>query len=113
MGEVFDLGDPLQLISRVVDIVTNELVQNDLEWFLEVNHYVRAGLDHPLLTGKRFIPLLVVRPAQPIEVSMDDFTPDDIEGLIAQGKADVARAAQLARADPAHDGHEIAKSVRL
>lgn len=113
VGQDFKLGDPLHLISRVTDIVINEIVQNDLEWFLEVNRYVREGLDHPLLAGKRFIPILVVRPAHPIKVSLDNFTPADIDRLIAQGKADAARAAQVARADPAHHGHEIAKRVQL
>lgn len=112
VGPDFNLGDALDLVSRVVDIVTNEIVQNDLEWFLEVNRYVRQGLDHPLLAGKRFIPILVIRPAEPLRLSLDDFTPADIDRLIEQGRADAVRAAEAARADPADDGHEIANSLR-
>lgn len=109
----FKLGSPLDLIMRVEDIVKNELVQNDLEWFLEVNRTVRQTPDHPLMQGKRYIPILVVRPEHAIKLSVDDFTPADIERMIAQGKADAARAAGLARADPGLPGYEIAQRLGL
>ncbi len=111
-GRDFNLGDPLRLMSRVIDIVINEITQNDLEWFLEINRYVREGPHHPLLAGKRFIPILVVRPVAPIEVSVDDFTPADIDRMILQGKADVHSALQAALDDPEAPGHDIAERIR-
>ncbi|HEU5171628.1 MAG TPA: patatin-like phospholipase family protein [Gemmatimonadales bacterium] len=111
--ETFRLGDAFHLISRVSGIVTNEIVRNDLEWFLEVNRYVRERPDHPLLAGKRFIPILVIRPKEAIKLNLEKFTPDDIARMIQQGKDDAAREVRAAQSDPGHPGHELARRLRL
>ena len=89
-------GDVLNLIGRVHEIVTNEIVENDLKTADNVNSLI-AGLPaemraaHPYLADKRIIPLTVVRPAEEITVSLDSFTRDDIYRMVEQGRRD-ARA---------------------
>jgi NTE family protein len=109
----FNKGDVLHLVSRVMAIVTNEILQNDIEWFLEVNQQVRANPGQPMLVGKRYIPILVIRPSRPIRVTLEKFTPADIVWMIDQGKADTTSTVRAATADPNHAGHEIGRGLTV
>jgi NTE family protein len=86
------VGDVLNLIQRVLDIVTNEIVANDLKTAENINSLL-ADLPpemaaHPFLVNKRIIPITVIRPAAEITVSLDSFTRDDILRMIDQGRRD-------------------------
>lgn len=88
-------GDVLNLIQRVTDIVTNEIVENDLKTAETVNSLLSElpaeTSAHPYLADKRLIPLTVIRPAAAITVSLDSFTSEDIHRMVDQGRQD-ARA---------------------
>jgi NTE family protein len=88
-------GDVLNLIDRVQGIVTNEIVQNDLETAEKINRLLlelpRELLAHPYFADKRPIPLTVIRPSAPIPVSLGSFTREDIRRMVEQGRQD-ARA---------------------
>ncbi|CAN5707986.1 patatin-like phospholipase family protein [soil metagenome] len=109
----FDRGDAFHLVSRVVAITSNEIVRNDIETFLEINQQLLIDRSQPMLADKRYIPILVIRPAQPIPFDLEHFTSADIARMIDQGRADTAREVRAAQADPGHSGHEIARDLRV
>ena len=109
----FNRGDVFHLVSRVVAIVSNEIVRNDIETFLEVNRQVQRDSTQPMVADKRFIPILVIRPLVPIPFDVEHFTSADIARMIELGKADTVREVRAAQADPTHAGHQIAKDLRV
>lgn len=109
----FNRGDTFHLISRVVAITSNEIVRNDIETFVEINRQLLKDDTQPMLADKRYIPILVVRPAQPIPFDVEHFTSADIARMIDQGKADTVRDVKVAQADPSHPGHQIARDLRI
>jgi NTE family protein len=90
-----EAGDVLDLIGRVLGIVTNEIVENDLETAQTINRLLLElppdVLAHPYFATKRPIPLTVIRPSAAIPVSLDSFTREDIRRMLEQGRQD-ARA---------------------
>jgi len=109
----FNRGDAFHLVSRVVAITSNEIVRNDIETFLEINRQLLLDGSQPMLADKRYIPILVVRPAAPIPFDVERFTPADIARMIDQGRADTIREVKAAQADAGHEGHEIARDLRV
>jgi len=90
MGAVsFDLGDLRPLSQRLMTIVVNELVNNDLERFREVNEMLQARDEVPAegpLAGKRYIPIVCVRPRREIQVDLEHFTPEQIDEILKLGR---------------------------
>jgi NTE family protein len=109
----FDKGNVTHLVTRVSEIVTSEILRNDIENFLEVNEALRAGGNDPNLAGKRVIPILVVRPHEPIPLNLTSFTSEDIARMIEMGKRDTVERVRQAQADPKDPGHEIAVRLRI
>jgi NTE family protein len=109
----FNQGDAFHLVSRVVAVVSNEILRNDIETFLKVNRQVEADPNQPMVADKRYIPILVIRPLVPIPFDVEHFTPADIARMIEQGRADTIREVRAAQGDPAHPGHEIARGLRV
>jgi NTE family protein len=109
----FNRGDAFHLVSRVVAVTSNEIVRNDIETFLEINRQLLLDGSQPMLADKRYIPILIIRPAAPIPFDVENFTPADIARMIDQGRADTVREVTAAQADPNHVGHEIARDLRF
>jgi NTE family protein len=109
----FNQGDAFHLVSRVVSITSNEIVRNDIETFLEINQQILLDSSQAMVAGKRFIPILVIRPLEPIPFDVERFTPADIARMIDQGKTDTVREVKAAQADPGHAGHAIARDLRI
>lgn len=88
-GADFNRGNILHLIDRVVTIMTNEILRNDLEFANYINEYCpRNGLpiESGPLRGYRYIPIRVIQPAMPIETQIDAFTRNDITEMLALGR---------------------------
>lgn len=109
----FNRGDAFHLVSRVVAVTSNEIVRNDIETFLEINRQILVDSGQPMLADKRYIPILVIRPARPIPFDLENFTSADIARMIDQGRDDTIREVKSAQADPGHAGHEIARDLRV
>jgi NTE family protein len=108
----FDKGNVTHLVTRVMDVITNEILSNDIEWFLEINEALEEGRrGGAVLEGKKVIPILVVRPTEPIPLNLTKFTSADIARMIEQGRRDTVERVREAQADPGDPGHGIA--VRL
>jgi NTE family protein len=105
-----DAGDVLKVASRVVGIVSNEILENDIQRAEETNAAVRmarsllhlrpgiAGGPPDLMGGtgiavktvesKREIDIRVIRPAVGFRVDVASFTARDIQGMVEQGRMD-------------------------
>lgn len=82
--------DLLPFGERVMEIVTNELVNNDLSYAELVNQHTPAdGSPAPSgpFAGKRRLNIRVIRPDRPIAVALDSFTSSDISRMIELGRA--------------------------
>jgi NTE family protein len=109
----FNRGDAFHLVSRVVAVASNEILRNDIETFLEINQQLVVDSSQPMLADKRYIPILVIRPAQPNPLDVEHITTADNARLIDQGRAHTNREVSLARADVTHSGHRIAMELRV
>ncbi|MEA3408498.1 MAG: patatin-like phospholipase family protein [Chloroflexota bacterium] len=90
MGAVsFDLGDLRPLSDRLMAIVVNELVNNDLQRFHEINEMVQGRDEVPTegpLAGKRYIPIICIRPKRNIPLDLEHFTPQQIDEMLKMGR---------------------------
>lgn len=90
--------DPFPYAGRLMEIVTNELVNNDLAYASFVNRH--APEDGTFATegpfaGKRKLDIKVVRPRRKIPVELDAFTPQDIRSMIERGREAARRPVVL------------------
>ncbi|MGA2824354.1 MAG: hypothetical protein ABSE72_12610, partial [Bacteroidales bacterium] len=80
--------NPIQLLERMTDIMCNEIENNDIGIFNNINNFVpedgSAAIDGPFV-GKRKINLIVIRPEAEIEVDISSFSSTDIKNMIALG----------------------------
>jgi NTE family protein len=93
-GASFNRKKILELVDRLMDIVTNELVSNDIDQFLFINkHTPEDGSPqaHGPFGEKRHIPIKVIRPDKPLALSLEDFTPKDIDNALRAGRAAATR----------------------
>lgn len=77
------------LVDRVTDIMTDEILRNDLEMAEFINTFVpedgTPATEGPFI-GKRKVEITVIRPARSLAVDILDFDADDIEQLIETGE---------------------------
>jgi len=112
-GASFNAGNLLEFALRLMEVVTNELINNDLDRVEKVNRWVSAYKEVPsrlqdrlstsgvsldagamtdeLLAGLplndwREIDMTVIRPENEIVLDLMHFTPDDIGEVIEQGR---------------------------
>lgn len=112
-GASFRPGNLLQFAMRLMEVVSNELINNDIERFRKVNSWVEtfnqvrgdleeflsdqgtAEADRAEILEKlselpfqewRQIPITVIRPDNEIVLDLLDFTPEDIQEVIEQGR---------------------------
>ncbi len=112
-GASFRPGNLLEFAMRLMDVVTNELINNDIERFRKVNSWMETfnqmkGDLETLLTSQevsgvdsgriremlaelpfsewRRIPITVIRPDNEIVLDLLHFTPVEIKEVIEQGR---------------------------
>jgi len=112
-GISFRPGNLFEFAFRLMDVITNELINNDIERFREVNEWVKTfnqmeGDLEKLLSSKdvaqaeggsvreklaqlpfskwRYIPITVIRPDNEVVLDLLHFTPEDIAEVIEQGR---------------------------
>ena len=88
--------DFFAVAGRSVDVLTNEIINNDLRTAAEINAYCLAhgnadrgfaiGKGDALHAGHRYVPIKVIRPDAPIRVSITDFDAADIQRMINDGR---------------------------
>lgn len=85
----FNRKNLLHLVDRVVTVMTDEILRNDLELASYINEYCpRDGtrVETGPLRGYRYIPIRIIQPAVPIEVQLDSFTAADIATMLDLGR---------------------------
>ena len=94
----------LTLAKRTISVMTNEIINNDLK----LAHYINAyclkhgdkdkdflvGADGPH-KGHRFVKIKVIRPKDPLNISITKFTTADIKEMIRLGHVRAAEARDL------------------
>ena len=89
----FDLHDPLKLVSRTVDIVTNETVLNDLKVVERVNELIRASPPGSAVADRYDrVPSLAIWPNRAIDVAIESFTSADIRMMLELGRESARKA---------------------
>lgn len=91
----FNEGNLISLVQRSMDIVTNEIVMNDLHHVHLINELIdREGVDSPMVRahGYRRVECEVIRPDEEIDVQIDRFRSQDIASMINTGRNSAATA---------------------
>jgi len=83
-----DVKNPTSLMNRLMDIVVNELLNNDIEHALAINaQLLKFRKNVPaFLKGKCYVSIKVIRPQKPLEVELESFSAKDIALLLALGR---------------------------
>jgi NTE family protein len=89
------IGDPIALIERSTDILTSQIINNDIDMAESINQSIKLSLavGHQfapghILYGKRHVDIKVIRPAADLPISMTTFSSADVQRLIAMGQTD-------------------------
>jgi NTE family protein len=85
----FDFENALTLMDRHMELITDEIVRNDVEHCEQINAILRSleGSTIPdCLKDKKYVEILEIRPVQPLEIDLEKFTRQDIEEKLEEGK---------------------------
>jgi len=85
----FNTGKLMHLVSRIMDIVVNETVNNDIARMEDVNCQVPKKsniIKRGFHKGKKKIKFRIIRPAKELIVKIDKFQKEDIQKMIEQGR---------------------------
>jgi NTE family protein len=91
----FDPGNLVQLSERVMDVVTNETVTNDLRRTERVNAMIRESPLQAMTFMQREVrevEVKIIRPRDPIALGIESFTPADIDRMIQSGRYEAREA---------------------
>lgn len=94
-GIDFQQGNLLHMVTRVMDIVVNETVNNDIRQTLKINEMVEEGQTEVLSgihKGKKLIKIKIIRPEKELTVKIDKFTQQDIIRMIDLGRIAAEKA---------------------
>jgi NTE family protein len=90
---VFDTGRVLQLLSRTMDIVANEIILNDLKIIKRLNRLLAsAGPGSPVAGRYDRIPALAIWPDRAIPVEIDSFSTKDVRMMLELGRESAQKA---------------------
>jgi NTE family protein len=80
--EQFNYRSFFSLIERIKDITVNQFENNDIEW--AENYAENYGSIGPFSLTKK-IKLKVIRPKEPLQIELTDFTTNDVKEIIKKG----------------------------
>lgn len=86
-GEVINYKEApklLELGPRILDIMSNEILNTDIKRFIEINEFIAKGADIP---GKRYIPMNLYRPKKKLVDNSLLFEQEFIRPMIDLGYA--------------------------
>jgi len=86
--EKFDHRNVIDLMTRLMDIVINETVNNDIETCRKINTRLDDApkpITAAALQGKRKINLQVIRPALPVDIELENFTSQQVKAALRAG----------------------------
>jgi NTE family protein len=87
-GSTSNYRNLMNLANRMMEILENEIVNNDIDWAETCNTFLPSdgtpATEGPL-KGYRKFKLTVIRPPQPINLDLENFKPEDIKAIIDSG----------------------------
>jgi NTE family protein len=89
-GAQINTGNLMHFAERLMDIIINETVNNDIEWAQFINDHTPEDGTVVLsgsMQGYRRVPLTVIRPSGPLDINLTDFSRVDIERIYEEGRA--------------------------
>lgn len=93
--DYFQTGKITELAERIMEIVTNEMVNNDIARANTINELVRSGRLTPSSDNNdeyRHVPIKVIRPSESLNISLADFDREDITRIYRLGQEAARRA---------------------
>jgi len=72
----------LKLGPRILDIMSEEILDNDLDKALKINELIRNGV---VIPGKKYVPINIYRPTKQFKFSSLSFEQEDIQPMMAAG----------------------------
>lgn len=87
-GIEFDAGNLVQFMTRLMNIVVNEIVNNDIARAKKVNQFAEeygSPVPDGPFQGKRLVKVTVIRPAKEPAIELDDFDTQQIRDAIENG----------------------------
>jgi len=87
-----NLGNLAEYAERMMDIVINETLNNDIERAEKINARLRAECDRAVeeAAGHKYIPIKVIRPSASLNIELTDFNRADIERIYKLGQKEAA-----------------------
>lgn len=89
--EPADFGKDINIIKlgpRIIDLMSEEIVDNDLSRAIQINELILSGATIP---GKRYVPLRIFRPEKKLSKSSLNFEQESIAPLIDKGYEDAIK----------------------
>ncbi len=84
----FNRNSAIELMDRLMSIVSNETINNDIDHCIEINEildFISQPITSGPLNGKRNIDLKIIRPPKPVELNLTNFTPEQIKAALKYG----------------------------
>lgn len=85
----FDHGNIVHMVTRVMDIVTNETVNNDIRQTQKINEIIAGNSEltkEGVFRGKKRVNIRLIRPDSELTLKIDKFDKKDIENMIELGR---------------------------
>ncbi|MEE9443308.1 MAG: patatin-like phospholipase family protein [candidate division Zixibacteria bacterium] len=84
-----NLGKLEEFAERIMEIVVNETVNNDIEWAQYINEHCPED-GSPVTSGPfegyRHVKLTIIRPTGPLDIKLTDFNANDIKRIYDNGR---------------------------
>lgn len=78
-------GNVVELADKVMDIVSNNNLNNDIRKAELYNRMISSGYTGKETRNKKFVHMTVIRPDVPININVSDFDSNDIQDMIVSG----------------------------
>lgn len=84
-GSELDTGNVMELANRVMEIVSNNNLNNDIREAQRINKLLNQGSESSHLKGKNKIKITIIRPEESLGYKVSDFDKQDILDMLNSG----------------------------
>jgi hypothetical protein len=88
-------GNMIEQVSRVFDIMNREVLNDDLKRSSDINDEAQKQPNNVIPsgenTGKRYVPIVSIRPDADFTIDIRSFTAEDIKAMILAGETAAGR----------------------
>lgn len=80
-----NINNPIVFAERIMDIVVNNTLNNDIEQALLINELLSKNISCKKTEGKKYIDIKIIRPQSVIDVDINKFNSKDISEMYDNG----------------------------